>query len=390
MSMPTDNGRSVTQDELKDGFDRMSLPAPVVRVLHESGYEVPSQLQSACIASFMAGKDLLVHTHTGTGKTLAFVLPLLARLDLGLRQVQAMVLTPNDETSLHVSEVLQAHAKYMTEFHVLPLYHQSSAIQLRQLQRGCHVVVGTPPRITRFIELETLKLDALQTLILDEVDAMLAESLSEDLRRILSLSMHRRQTAIFTASLTREMLFLASENLRDPIKIEDHARAFTVPQCRQRYWRIDGRSKLNALARVIEVERDFDAALLFTHHKHTASMLAEKLKARGYAVAHIDSDTTAAGQRRVAEQIEGRKADILVTTDHSLAPIEVSRFTHLINFDMPCDLESYAHRIEHFGPESSAATVIFLVTSREMEMLHCIEKAIGHAIKSLELPERAR
>lgn len=378
------------QTGIADSFDLLGLPAAIVQALDESGYEVPSRVQVACIPPLLKGRDLLAHTHTGTGKTLSFVLPLLAALDLERPQVQTLVLTPNDETSLHVAEVFQSYARHLDGFHVLPVYHQSSAIQLRQLQRGCHVVVGTPPRVAHFLEDGHFSVDALRTLVLDEVDTMLREGMTDMLRDVLAQMPHRAQTAMFAATMFRELQLFAAECLNEPENVAIQDKLLDMPRLRQRFWQVDGRAKLNALARVVEIEPGFDAGLVFVHHKSTATLLTEKLRARGYAVDQIDSETLPHRRLRIAERLAGGETDILVATDNAAWNVGATRFTHVINFDIPVDLESHAHRLGYLDHSGTSGTVIFLVTAREMGMLHCIEQATGQTIKALELPERPR
>jgi ATP-dependent RNA helicase DeaD len=378
------------QTDIADSFDLLGLPVPLVRALDETGYEVPSRVQVACIPPLLMGRDLLAHTHTGTGKTLAFVLPLLAAIELERRQVQALVLTPDDETSLHVCEVFQSYARHLEGFHVLPVYHQTSAIQLRQLQRGCHVVVGTPPRLAHYLADGYFAVDDLRTLVMDEVDTMLREGMVDTLREILAQLPHRTQTAMFTASMFRELQMFAAECLSEPHGVDDMEKPGDLPSLRQRYWQVDGRAKLNALARVIEIEPGFDAGLVFVHHRNTASLLTEKLRARGYAVEQVDSETLPHQRLGIAEKLAGREADILVVTDNAAWKVRTPRFTHVISFDMPVDIEAHVHRLRHLDGAENTRTAIFLVTAREMDMLHCIEQATGQPIKALELPERPR
>ncbi|OHC67092.1 MAG: hypothetical protein A3H93_11865 [Rhodocyclales bacterium RIFCSPLOWO2_02_FULL_63_24] len=371
-------------------FDQFGFSAALMRRLRESGHEIPSHIQAACIPPLLAGHDLLAHTDIGTGKTLSFVLPLLATLDLSSRQPQAMVLTPTDETTLHVAEIFQDYAKYLPEFHVLPIYHQSSTIQLRQLSRGTHVTVGTPRRIKYQIESSRLHLDRLKTLVLDEADEMLRVGFVDDIEWIVGQTSARQQTAIFAATLPVELRNLADACLHKPLKVRGTEKSAVAPSIRQRYWQVGNQSKLNALTRLIEVERGFDAALVFVHSKADTLDLAEKLRARGYAAAALDGDTPPALREQVIEQFRKGAIDIVVGTDMACDKLDVTRVTHVISYDIPCDAASHVHRIGYLAHPAQHGTAILLVTAREMGMLHSIERAMQQTIDVLVLPERFR
>lgn len=371
-------------------FDQFGFSAALLRRLRESGHEIPSHVQVACIPPLLAGRDLLAHTDSGTGKTLSFVLPLLAGLDLACRQSQILVLTPTDETSLHVAEIFQEYARYLPDFHVLPIYHQSSAIQLRQLRRGTHVTVGTPRRIKYHLENNMLHLDRLKTVVLDEADEMLHVGFIEDIEWILGQVPAYHQTAIFAATLPKELRNLADRCLQKPLKVRGTEKSVAAPSVRQRYWQVGNQSKLNALMRLIEVEPGFDAALVFVHNKAGTMDLAEKLRARGYAAAALDGDTPPAPRERVIAQFGKGEIDIVVCTDSACDNVDVTRVTHVISYDVPCDAASHIHRIGHLAHPAQHGTAILLVTPREMGMLHSIERATHQAIDVLVLPERFR
>lgn len=379
-----------SQTEIAGSFKLLGLPAAIVQALDETGFEAPSRMQATCIPPLLQGRDLLAHTYTGMGKTLTFVLPLLASLDLAQPRIQALVLTPDDKTSLHVCEVFQSYARHLTGFHVLPVYHQSSSVQMRQFQRGCHVVVGTPPQVMNFLDEGYFGVASLHTLVMDEADRMLREGMSDALRDLLARLPHRVQTAIFAASRFRELELFAAASLNAPVVADVLEKLPELPHLRLRFWQVDERARIDALTRVVEIEPGFDAGLIFVHHTNTATQLRDKLRARGYAAEHVASDTPPHQRMRIAEMLVGGAADMLVATDGAVWNAPVPRFTHLINFDIPVDIESCAHRLRHLDGAGHPGTVIFLVTAREMGMLHSIEQAAGRPIKALELPERLR
>lgn len=371
-------------------FDQLGLSAALMRRLGETGREVPSHVQAACIPPLLAGNDLFAHAETGTGKTLAFVLPVLERLDVACREPQALVLTPSNETSLHVAEIFQDYAKYLPAFHVLPIYHQSLAIQLRQLKRGVHVVIGEPRRVMHYLESSSLNLAGVRTLVLDEVDEMLDGGFIEDIEWIIGHMPAARQTAIFSATLPEELRHFAAAHLRPPVKVTGSERLTPMPRIRQRYWQVGNQSKLSALTRVIEVARSFDGALVFVRNRDRAVELTDRLKARGYAAAALDCGAQPPQREQVFEQFRNGEIDIVIGTDTAANGLDVARVTHAISFDLPCDAASYVRRMEHLGKTSYPGTAILLVTPREMGMLRSIERATRQPIKALALPERFR
>jgi ATP-dependent RNA helicase DeaD len=367
-------------------FDAFALPEPLTRRLGEFGLEIPSQLQAACIPPLLAGRDIIAHADVGTGKTLAFVLPLLAALDLADRRPQALVLTPTDETSIHVAEVFQDCAKYLPDFHVLPIYQQTSLPQLRKLRRGVHVVVGVPRRIQIHVDSGELKLARVDRVVLDEADRILLGGFAEDVAATLGSAPARRQMAIFTAGLSKELLNLARDHLQQPLFIKGIEQAAPVAEVRQRHWQVSSQAKLGALTRLIDIEPSFDAALVFVHSTARAAIIAERLKARGYAALALDGATHAA----VAAALDGREADIVVTTDLAAANFTPRRFTHVVSYDVPHDTATYVQRIAMLDPAARRRNSILLVTTRELGLLHSLERATQAAIKPLTLPERVR
>jgi ATP-dependent RNA helicase DeaD len=370
-------------------FDQLDLQAPILEALAEIGYETPSPIQAACIPHLLAGHDILGEAQTGTGKTAAFALPALDRVDINKRSPQVLVLAPTRELAIQVAEAFQRYASKMPGFHVLPIYGgQSMVVQLRQLQRGAHVVVGTPGRVMDHIERKSLNLDGLTTLVLDEADEMLRMGFIDDVEWILEHTPAERQTALFSATMPDAIRRVAHRYLREPKEVKIKAATATVSTIRQRFLQIAGAHKLDALTRILEVEDDFDAAIVFVRTKTATVELAEKLEARGYAAACLNGDMTQQLRERVIEQLKNETLDIVVATDVAARGIDVPRVSHVINYDIPYDTEAYVHRIGRTGRAGRAGNAILFVAPRENHLLRQIERATRQPIELLKLPSR--
>jgi len=373
--------------DFPDSFAALQLPPALLSALADVGYETPSPIQAACIPILLAGRDLLGEAQTGTGKTAAFALPILARLDLSIKKPQALVLAPTRELAIQVAEAFQKYAKHMPGFHVLPLYGgQSMVIQLRALSRGAHVIVGTPGRIMDHLERKSLSLDALQTLVLDEADEMLRMGFIEDVEWILGNTPATRQTALFSATMPEPIRRITKRYQREPAQIKIRSATATVSTIRQRYWVARGADKLDALTRMLEVEADFDAAIIFVRTKLATVDLAEKLEARGLEAAALNGDMTQGLREQVIERLKSGSLDIVVATDVAARGIDVPRVSHVINYDIPYDTEAYIHRIGRTGRAGRTGTAILFVAPREQRMLKVIEQATRQKIEPISLP----
>jgi ATP-dependent RNA helicase DeaD len=372
-----------------ESFAALQLPAPLLSALTDVGYETPSPIQAACIPHLLAGRDLLGEAQTGTGKTAAFALPLLARLDIAKKVPQALVLTPTRELAIQVAEAFQKYAHHMPGFHVLPVYGgQSMVIQLRALSRGAHVIVGTPGRIMDHLERKSLDLDGLQTLVLDEADEMLRMGFIEDVEWILEHTPATRQTALFSATMPDPIRRIAQRYLRAPQQVKIRSATTTVATIRQKYWQVRGADKIEALTRMLEVEEDFDAAIIFVRTKTATVELADRLEARGYEAAALNGDMTQGLREQVIERLKSGSLDIVVATDVAARGIDVPRVSHVINYDIPYDTEAYVHRIGRTGRAGRAGVAILFVSPREMRMLKAIERATRQPIEPIALPTR--
>ncbi|MCU7816258.1 MAG: DEAD/DEAH box helicase [Candidatus Thiodiazotropha sp. (ex Lucinoma kastoroae)] len=367
-------------------FRDLNLPKPLLTALDEVGYETPSPIQAQTIPYLLEGLDLLGHAPTGTGKTAAFALPLLSRLDIKKQHVQVMVLTPTRELAIQVAEAFQRYASHIKGFHVLPVYGgQDYSGQIRQLKRGVHVVVGTPGRVMDHMRKGTLKLDAIQALVLDEADEMLRMGFIDDVEWILGQTPEQRQIALFSATMPKEIQHIARHHLNNPKEIAIKTRTATADTIRQRYWLVSGLHKLDALTRILEVE-PFDAILMFVRTKTATAELATRLEARGYSAAALNGDMVQKQREQMVERLKKGSLDILVATDVAARGLDVDRISHVINFDIPYDTEAYIHRIGRTGRAGRKGDAILFVAPRERRMLSAIEKATRQKIEPLELP----
>lgn len=367
-------------------FRDLKLPQPLLQALDDSGYETPTPIQSQAIPHLLAGRDILGHAPTGTGKTAAFALPLLSRIDLQNKKVQVLTLTPTRELAIQVAEAFQHYAAHMQGFHVLPIYGgQEYGGQIRQLKRGVHVVVGTPGRLMDHMRKGTLKLDGLQALVLDEADEMLRMGFVEEVEWILQQIPAKRQMALFSATMPKQVEQIARRHLHDPQEISIVARTATAETIRQRFWQVSGAHKLDALTRILEVET-FEGVLIFVRTKIATSELAEKLEARGYAAAAMNGDLAQKQREQMVERLKKGSLDILVATDVAARGLDVDRISHVINYDIPYDTEAYIHRIGRTGRAGRTGEAILFVAPRERRMLAAIEKATRQKIEQMVLP----
>ena len=369
-------------------FSQFGLAAPILQAIGEIGYEAPSPIQAASIPPLLDGRDLLGQAQTGTGKTAAFALPLLHQIDVSRTKVQALVLTPTRELAIQVAEAMQTYARHLPGFHILPVYGgQGMGAQLRQLHRGVHVVVGTPGRVMDHLRRETLVLDELKMLVLDEADEMLNMGFLEDVEWILGHTPPQRQIALFSATMPRAIQQVARRHLREPVEIKIAAKTATVETIRQRYWQVSGLHKLDALTRILEVE-DFDAMLIFVRTKTETVELSEKLEARGYASAALNGDINQIQREQTVDKLKRGALDIIVATDVAARGLDVERISHVINYDIPYDTEAYVHRIGRTGRAGRKGEAILFVAPRERRMLQAIERATRQPIEPMVLPTR--
>ncbi|WP_299177266.1 DEAD/DEAH box helicase [uncultured Neptuniibacter sp.] len=373
-----------SEDQLS--FAELGLAAPVLKVLDEIGYETPSPIQAASIPHLLEGRDLLGIAQTGTGKTAAFSLPLLSRLDLKSRHTQLLILAPTRELAIQVAEACQTYARNLPDFHVLPIYGgQAYDSQLRQLKRGAQVVVGTPGRVMDHMRRGSLKLNNLQALVLDEADEMLRMGFIDDVEWVLEHTPDDRQIALFSATMPSQIKTVADKYLNQPAEVRIKAKTATATTITQKYLRVSGNQKLDGLTRILEMQ-SFDAMLIFVRTKSATVELAEKLAARGYACEALNGDISQNLRERTIEKLKRGQIDILIATDVVARGLDVERISHVLNYDIPYDTESYIHRIGRTGRAGREGEAILFVSPREQRMLKSIERATRQKIDAMQLP----
>ena len=376
----------MSSSEAVTSFAELDLPASLQKALADVGYETPSPIQAQIIPHMLEGVDVLGQAQTGTGKTAAFALPILARLDSKQKLPQVLVLAPTRELAIQVAEAFQKYAAHMSGFHVVPIYGGSDYRgQLRQLQRGVQVVVGTPGRVMDHMRRGSLDLSALKTLVLDEADEMLRMGFIEDVQWILEQTPDERQIALFSATMPDAIRRIAKRHLTDPREVSIAVTTMNNAAIRQRVWMMAGTHKLDALTRILEIE-DFDGVIIFVRTRILTVELADKLAARGYSVAALNGDIAQKQREQTVEKLKKGKIDILIATDVAARGLDVKRISHVINYDIPSDVESYIHRIGRTGRAGREGDAILFAANRERRLLRAIEKATGNAIVKMELP----
>jgi ATP-dependent RNA helicase DeaD len=367
-------------------FRDLGLSDAVLSALADVGYESPSPIQAQTIPVLLSGQDMLGQAQTGTGKTAAFALPALTKIDLSRHEPQVLVLVPTRELALQVSEAFLRYAAHLKGFHVLPIYGgQSYQPQLNALRRGVHVVVGTPGRVIDHMNRGTLKLSGLTLLVLDEADEMLRMGFIDAVESILEQTPPQRQVALFSATIPAPIRRIAAKHLRTPVEVTIKSKTSTATNIRQRYWMVSGVHKLDALTRILEAE-SFDGMLVFTRTKQSTVELAEKLEARGFAAAPLNGDIAQPLRERTVARLKAGQIDILVATDVAARGLDVERIGHVVNYDVPYDTESYVHRIGRTGRAGRKGEAILFIAPRERNMLRAIERATRQVIEPMNLP----
>ncbi|GMR16217.1 MAG: DEAD/DEAH box helicase [Gammaproteobacteria bacterium] len=367
-------------------FSELGLSAPVLEAITAIGYETPSPIQAEMIPFVLQGRDVLGQAQTGTGKTAAFALPILSQIDTKIKTPQVLVLAPTRELAIQVAEAFQKYASKMKGFHVLPIYGgQDARGQIRQLDRGVHVVVGTPGRVMDLIRRRSLKLDALKTLVLDEADEMLRMGFIDDVEWIMEQIPQQRQIALFSATMPAPIHKITKKYLDNPKEIFIKVKTATASTITQHYWMVSGHHKLDALTRILEAE-PFDAMIIFVRTKNATTELAEKLEARGYSAAAINGDIAQNQREKTVDNLKRKKIDILIATDVAARGLDVPRISHVVNYDVPYDTETYIHRIGRTGRAGREGNAILFVAPREKRILQQIERATKQKIDMLEMP----
>ncbi|MFT5697508.1 MAG: ATP-dependent RNA helicase DeaD [Desulforhopalus sp.] len=370
-------------------FSDLGLPDHLIQAITKLGYTTPTPIQEEMIPHVLEGRDVVGQAQTGTGKTAAFALPLLAKIKSnGPRNPQVLVLAPTRELAIQVADSFSDYSKHIKDLNVLPIFGgQDYNIQLRQLQRGCQIVVGTPGRVMDHIRRGSLKMDSIHSLVLDEADEMLRMGFLDDVEWILEKLPNRKQTALFSATMPGNIRKIAQKYLSDPVEITIKSKSMTANTVQQRCLVTSGgfAGKVDALSKVLESET-FDGVLIFVRTKLQTVELSEKIGAMGYTTTALNGDIQQSQRLRTIEQLKAKNIDILVATDVAARGLDVERISHVINFDIPFDTEAYVHRIGRTGRAGRTGHAILFVNPRERSMLRTIERATKQKIQMMELP----
>ncbi|WP_459611310.1 DEAD/DEAH box helicase [Corynebacterium urogenitale] len=381
-----EKAEDVSEENEGPRFGELGLPDDVLDAVSKVGFEQPSPIQAETIPVLMDGHDVVGLAQTGTGKTAAFALPVLSRIDKSERHPQALVLAPTRELALQVAESFQSFSEHLGGISVLPIYGgQSYGVQLSGLRRGAHIVVGTPGRVIDHLEKGSLDISGLRFMVLDEADEMLNMGFQEDVERILSDTPEDKQVALFSATMPNGIRRLSKQYLNQPVEITVKAAQRTSENIEQDYLFVNHRNKLDALTRILEVT-EFEAMIMFVRTKNETEELAERLRARGFNAAAINGDIAQVQRERTVDQLKDGRLDILVATDVAARGLDVDRITHVFNYDIPHDTESYVHRIGRTGRAGRKGRAILFVTPRERRLLKAIERATKSRLNEIELP----
>ena len=357
-------------------FDQIPLAEPILQAVRKAGYEKPSPIQEHAIPPLLEGKDLLGVAQTGTGKTAAFSLPLLSRIDESIKGAQILVLAPTRELALQVAEAMEGFAENLPNLRVVAVYGGTGyGEQIREFKRGAQVVVGTPGRVMDHIEKGYLKLNNLQALVLDEADEMLSMGFIDDIEWILEHTPKERQTALFSATMPKPIRKLAEKHLQDPEQVTIKVKAENSPNIRQRFIKVRQHEKRDMLTRLLEIEK-FEAMLIFARTKNATMEIAEKLQSKGYPAEPLNGDMPQTLREKTVDRLKRGKINVLVATDVAARGLDVDRISHVLNYDAPFDLESYTHRIGRTGRAGREGDAIIFITNKEMRMLNAIERTL--------------
>ncbi len=380
-----------TAENNEISFAEFNLKSEILKAVNELGYEAPSPIQQKTIPLLLEGRDIIGQAQTGTGKTAAFALPVLHTIDVKNTEVQALVLTPTRELAIQVAEAIHSYAKHLGRVRVLPVYGgQSISQQIRHLRSGVQIIVGTPGRVMDHMRRETLDISNLKMVVLDEADEMLRMGFIDDVEWILSHTPKERQTALFSATMPREVRRIADNYLTDAVNVQIEQKTLTVPTISQFYLNVSERQKTDALTRLLEAESvPGEAVLIFHRTKVGAAELADKLQARGYAAEPMHGDMSQAQREAVIKKLKNGKIEIVVATDVAARGLDVERISTVVNYDMPSDTESYVHRIGRTGRAGREGRTILFVTPRQQRMMRDIERYTKQPIEAIKLPSQA-
>ncbi len=372
--------------ETKITFGDLGLPENLLSAVLDLGFETPSPIQQACIPHLLNGRDVLGMAQTGSGKTAAFSLPLLAKIDAEERYPQMLVMAPTRELAIQVADACEQFTKHVKGVRIVTLYGgQRYDIQLRALKQGAQVVVGTPGRILDHIRRGTLDLSNLQSIVLDEADEMLRMGFIEDVETVMAELPEQHQTALFSATMPEPIRRITKRFMQDPQEVKIQSTQRTNPDITQICWFVRGYRKNEALLRFLEVE-DFDAAILFTRTKTGTLDVTELLEKHGFRAAALNGDMTQQLREQTLDRLRNGSLDILVATDVAARGLDVERISLVVNYDIPLDAESYVHRIGRTGRAGRAGRAILFVEPKERRLLGNIERLMKKPIDEVDVP----
>lgn len=368
------------------GFAALGIHPSVLAAVTAVGYEEPSPIQAQAIPVILGGHDMIGQAQTGTGKTAAFALPILSKIDPARREPQAVILAPTRELALQVATAFETYAKQLPGVSVVAVYGGAPmGPQLKALRMGAQVIVATPGRLVDHLGRNDQLLSTIRMMVLDEADEMLKLGFMDDLEVIFQAMPESRQSVLFSATLPHSIRAIAEKHLREPQHIKIAAKTQTVARIEQAHLMVHADQKVAAVCRLLEVE-DFDALIAFVRTKQATLDLASALEAKGYKAAALNGDIAQNQRERVIESLKDGRLDIVVATDVAARGIDVPRITHVLNVDMPYDPESYVHRIGRTGRAGREGRALLLVTPRERRMLQVIERVTGQKVGEVKLP----
>lgn len=374
---------------MAETFKELGLSDSILQTLSALGYEAPTPIQQRTIPILLAGKDLIGQAQTGTGKTAAFALPILEKIDANRRETQALVLTPTRELAVQVAEAIHSYAHAIKGLSVLPVYGGAPIVpQLKRLERGVHIVVGTPGRLIDVLDRRSLKLESIRTIVLDEADEMLKMGFIDDVEKILSAVASSRQIALFSATMPPEILRIAQRHMPKAERVEIERKTVTAPDIEQRFLNVSESQKLEVLTHMLELEEG-EATLIFRRTKNGAAELAERLEGRGFSALAMHGDMKQSERESVIRRLRAGQVEIVVATDVAARGLDVEQITHVVNYDIPYDVEAYVHRVGRTGRAGRTGVATLFITPRERRMMREIERFTGSAIKPMKMPSRA-
>ena len=379
----------MSESESTTTFADLGLRAEILEALTGLGYEAPTPIQQRTIPLMLAARDLIGQAQTGTGKTAAFALPILEKIDPKKRETQALVLTPTRELAMQVADAIHTYSSKLGPVNVLPVYGGAPIVpQLKRLERGAHVVVGTPGRLIDHLDRGSLDLSKVRVIVLDEADEMLKMGFVEEVERILGSAPAERQIALFSATMPDEVLRIAKRHLRDPERVEIERPTVTAPDIEQRFLNVSEGQKLEVLTQILELQ-PAEAVLIFRRTKNGSAELAEKLEGRGFSAVAMHGDMSQPLRESVIRRLRAGQVEIVVATDVAARGLDVEQIEHVINYDVPYDVEAYVHRIGRTGRAGRSGLATLFITPRERGMMRAIERYTGMQIKPMKMPSRA-